>query len=181
MKDLLVKKNTLKAFALLDQRLAQPLKLLVAGGAAMILEYGHPEGTRDVDALSFQGFEKIEDIKDAIYAVAQELNIDADWINPYFGNFTFVLPKDYVSRLRQNFSGKHLQVLVLGPEDLLMMKLHAGRPKDDAHIRRLLKTQKINLKVVESQLQHLIDRGVSGSDKAAARLDDYLEDLGLDG
>lgn len=181
MKDLLVKKNTLLAFKLLDQHLRQPLKLLVAGGAAMILEYGHPEGTRDVDALSFQGFDKIEDIKEAIQAVAVELHIDADWINPYFGNFTFVLPKDYPSRLRNSFAGKHLSVVVLGPEDLLIMKLHAGRPKDDAHIRRLLKTQKIELQIVENQLQRLIDQGISGAERAAERLDDYLEDLGLDG
>jgi len=181
MKDLLVKKNTLQAFDLLDQQLKRPLKLLVAGGAAMILEYGHPEGTHDVDALTFQGFDNLEDIKDIIHSVAQQLNIDVDWINPYFGNFTFVLPKDYSNRLRESFSGKHLSVLVLGPEDLLLMKLHAGRPKDDAHIRRLLKTQKIDLQLVENQLQWLQDKGIAGSEKAALRLDDYLEDLGLDG
>ena len=78
------------------------------------------------------------------------------------------------------YKGDCLEVLVLGPEDLLIMKLHAGRPKDDTHIRRLLKTQKINLGFVEDHLHELIDKNIPGSEKALDRLDQYLEDLGID-
>jgi len=134
----------------------------------------------DVDAVTFRGFDKIEDFKNEIQTVAGEMDLSPDWINPYFGNFAVVLPPDYVERLRCGYLGKNLEILVLGPEDLLIMKLHAGRPKDDGHVRRLLKTQEINLKIVEAHLETLIDRRIPNSKKALDRLDDYLEDLGLD-
>ena len=153
---------------------------MVAGGAAMLLAYGLTEATHDVDAVTFKGFAKIEDIKPQIQSVAKEMGIAGDWINPHFGGFSFVLPENYASRLREVFKGKTLEVWVLGPEDLLIMKLHAGRPKDDSHIRRLLKTQALNLQLVESHLEDLIERGINGSQEALSRYDQFLEDLGLD-
>ena len=176
----LIRQTTLEAFSLLDEKLKRPLKLMVAGGAAMTLAYGMKEGTQDVDAITFKGFDKIEDLKQEIQEVAKKLDIPRDWINPYFGNFAFVLPEDYSDRLREVFCGKRLAVLVLGPEDLLIMKLHAGRAKDDSHIRRLLKTQKIDRVLVEKHLEQLVQKNIPKAQAALDRLDQYLEDLGMD-
>src|SRR6266446_7061414 len=106
MREPLIRQNLLRAFQVLDGAITQPLKLLVGGGAAMILEYGHLDRTRDVDAMVFQGFDKIEELKKAIRTVAKKLNLEPDWINPYFGTFTFVLPQDYSKRLRPVYNGK---------------------------------------------------------------------------
>lgn len=176
----LFREKTLEAFRELDLRLKRPLKLLVGGGAAMTLAYGMPEGTQDVDAVTFKGFDKIEDIKEEIQAVGRKLQIDPDWINPYFSNFAIVLPPDYTERLRTVFEGKNLSALALGPEDLFIMKLHAGRPKDDAHIRRLLKTQKMDLELVEEHLQNLFEKGLPKAEQALERFDQYLDELEIE-
>jgi hypothetical protein len=37
--------------------------------------------------------------------VAHELDIPADWLNPYFATFTHVLPMDFEARLTTVFEG----------------------------------------------------------------------------
>ena len=70
------------------------------------------------------------------------------------------------------FQGRQLRVDALGPEDLLVMKCFAGRDKDRAHARLLLRLAG-DLGIVDRQISSLMDRGYPKARRAA----DYFDDL----
>ena len=149
-----------RAFAALDARLPRSVTLIVGGGSAMMLAYGLPVRTTDVDAYPRDG--GLEDLQPAIREVAREQGLPNDWINPWYETFAYVLPPDYGARLRQVFRGERLGVMALGVEDLLVMKCFAGREKDVSHARALLKRQP-ELGIVERRLQDALrPRGEGG-------------------
>jgi predicted nucleotidyltransferase len=158
------------AFAALDRALDRSITLIVGGGTAMLLAYRLPVRTTDVDAYPSEG--GLEEIQPAIRAVARELKLAPDWINPHFETFAFVLPPDYGTRLRSIYEGARLKVMALGVEDLLVMKCFAGRDKDVGHARALLKRHP-DLGVVEGRIQALAEKGVSGAQDAL----DFFDDL----
>jgi len=152
------------AFRRLDGRLDRPVTLVVGGGTAMMLAYGLPVRTTDVDAYPVSG--RLDDFAPAIRQVARETGLAADWLNPHFETFAHVLPADYGARLRDVFQGARLRVAALGVEDLLVMKCFAGREKDVGHARALLRRQPD---------LGLVERGVPGAPEAADFLDDLRE------
>ncbi len=160
------------AFGALDRRLAQPMTLVVGGGTAMMLAYGLPVRTTDVDAYPTSG--RLDDASAQIREVAREVGLAPDWLNPHFETFAHVLPADYGTRLREVFAGNTLRVMALGVEDLLVMKCFAGREKDVSHARALLR-RKPDLNVVERRIEELVERGVPGALDAADFLDDLRE------
>jgi len=159
------------AFRALDARVEAPVTLIVGGGTAMMLAYGLPVRTRDVDAYTATGH--LDDLAPALRDVARELGLSSDWLNPYFETFTHVLPPDYGSRLREVFAGGRVRVMALGVEDLLIMKCFAGREKDVGHARALLKKGP-DLALVDGRIQQLIEKGIKGAREAG----DFLDDLG---
>jgi len=160
------------AFAALDARLAGDVTLVVGGGSAMMLGYGLPVRTTDVDAYPIGS--RLEDIADLVREVGREVGISQDWLNPYFETFAHVLPADYGARLKEVFTGTRLRVLALGVEDLLIMKCFAGREKDVGHARALLRRSP-DLGIVERRIDELLARGVQGAADAADFLDDVVE------
>jgi hypothetical protein len=160
------------AFAALDARLDAPVTLIVGGGTAMMLAYHLPVRTSDVDAYPREG--SLDDIAPAVRAVARELGLPADWLNPHFETFAHVLPPDYGSRLKPVFEGRRLRALALGAEDLLVMKCFAAREKDVGHARALVK-RRPDLRLVEARLQELADRGVLGATEALDFFDDVTQ------
>jgi hypothetical protein len=164
-----------KALELLDSAVTENARLIVGGGAAMVLAYQHPLATQDIDAFSAKGGLTLAQLDQAAKGVAKALDLEPDWLNSHFDTFTAVLPADYASRLRPVFKGQHLTVEALGPEDLLIMKCFAGRSKDLPHARRLLKVG-ANLDIVDRQLTLLIEKRYPNAQKAAEFFDD-LRDL----
>lgn len=158
------------AFGALDSRLDRPVTLVVGGGTAMMLAHGLPVRTTDVDAYPIRG--GIEEIAPHVRAVARELGLSPDWVNPHYETFAHVLPADYGARLREVFAGERLRVMALGAEDLLVMKCFAGREKDVGHARALLRRGP-DLGIVEGRIEELVERGVAGAQDAA----DFLDDL----
>lgn len=163
------------AFAALDRRLAEPVRLVLGGGTAMILAHGHPVATTDADAFPTRG--TLKELDPHAKAVAKELDLEPDWLNPWFTTFTHVLPSDYGQRLITVFEGEHLKVDALGAEDLLVMKVFAGRDKDRPHTMRLLKIAK-DLELVDRHLSELIQKRIPGAQKAADLFDDLRERIG---
>lgn len=159
-------------FGALDRRLVLPMILVVGGGTAMMLAYGLPVRTTDVDAYPVSG--RLDDVSVQIGEVAREVGLPPDWLNPHFETFAHVLPADYGTRLREVFAGKTLRVMALGVEDLLVMKCFAGREKDVGHARALLR-RKPDLNIVERRIEELVERGVPGALDAADFLDDLRE------
>jgi len=161
-----------RALGLLDAELTAAARLIIGGGAAMVLAYKHPLATQDIDAFAAKGGLRIADLDGAAKRIAKKLDIEPDWLNSHFDTFTFVLPVDYASRLRRVFDGRHLAVDALGPEDLLIMKCFAGRDKDLPHARKLLRLAS-DLTIVDRQLARLVESGYAGAEKAA----DFFDDL----
>jgi hypothetical protein len=168
----------LRALSSLDQRAQGPALLVVGGGAAMVLAYQHPIATQDVDAFAAKGGLRMAELDAMARAVAEELQIEPDWLNAHFETFTAVLPRDYATRLRSVYAGKHLRVDALGPEDLLVMKCFAGRDKDLPHARKLMHAA-TDLSVVDRQLAYLIERRYPGAERAADYFDDLRDEAGL--
>lgn len=108
--------------------------------------------------------------------VARDLSLPGDWLNPHFETFLFTLPADYESRLKTVFTGEHLVVNALGPEDLLILKCFAGRDKDIPHARALVK-KGANLNFVEKHIHHLMDKSILGAGAARDFLDDLLDEM----
>jgi len=161
-----------EAFEALDARLPSDVTLVVGGGSAMMLGYGLPVRTTDVDAYPIAG--RLDDIAALVREVGREVGLSQDWLNPYFETFAHVLPADYGVRLKEVFAGRRLRVMVLGVEDLLIMKCFAGREKDVGHARALLR-RKPDLGIVERRIEALVARGVHGAADAADFLDDLME------
>ncbi len=57
----------------LDAEVDQPARLVIGGGAAMILAYGHTLATQDVDAFAAKGGATIAELDAAAKRVAAEL------------------------------------------------------------------------------------------------------------
>lgn len=167
------RQTMLKALELFDQKIGFPVKLIMGGGGAMILAHGFPIGTYDIDAVPLQT--PFEDLDGVVKEVAKELNISPDWLNPYFSTFAHNLPKDYADRLIRVFAGRHLTVDALGREDMLIMKLFAGRQKDVPHAKLLIKSG-VDMELIENHLGSLQEKRIPGVDRAFDFLDDILED-----
>lgn len=169
------KSLALKALKSLDEKLADsPLPkvtLTVGGGGAMILKHDYSGSTVDIDAVPSNV--DFEELKPFMAEVAKELKIAPDWLNPYYQAFTIYLPKDSKNRMSDIYVGKKLLVKSLGAEEVLIMKLMAGRAKDMSHIKHLLK-MKIDISIVENRLQELKTLFPKLADKALDLLDDLL-------
>lgn len=150
------KSLALEALKRLDAKLVRAdfprIVLAAGGGGSMILEHGYSGATADIDAVPINS--EFEPLKPFMQEVAQELKIDADWLNPYYSAYTVYLPADAKDRMVDTFVGKRLIVKTLGAEDVLIMKLMAGRAKDLPHTRHLLKKD-LDLKIVEKRLEQL--------------------------
>lgn len=161
-----------EALASLDAAIDASVTLIVGGGAAMVLAYDHPLATQDIDAFAQKGGLSMSDLDGAAKQVAKELGIAPDWLNEHFVTYTTVLPDDYASRLRTVYEGEHLTVRALGPEDVLVMKCFAGRDKDIAHARRLMRVCE-DLDLVDAHLARLSARRIPRAREAA----DFFDDL----
>ena len=162
----------LKALACLDGEIDASVTLIVGDGASMVLAYDHPLATQDVDAFPQRGGLAMSDLDVAAHRVAKHLDIEPDWLNEHFVTYTTVLPDDYASRLRTVYEGEQLTVRALGPEDVLVMKCFAGRDKDIAHARRLIRACD-DLDLVDAHLAALSDRRIPRAREAA----DFFDDL----
>lgn len=170
------KAQMLAAIAALDAKVKVPLQFLLGGGGAMVLAYQFPVATQDLDAILIKSSLTEGDIHAEIQAVATELSLPKDWLNPYFGTFLFTLPKNYAERLKNVFSGRFISVEALGKEDLLVLKCYAGRDKDIPHAMALLK-KGADIDFVEKHLRSLIDLRIPGSQAACDFFDDLVDSL----
>jgi len=177
----LTKESALSALKRLDDLMASeglaPMSIAIGGGGAMVLAFDFPGVTKDIDAapVSMSPNMNFESIKKFVPVIAKELNLAGDWLNPYFQTFTHYLPNDAKSRLKEVFKGHVLRACALGAEDIVIMKLMAGRAKDLTHIRFLLKNEKLEFDVIENRLEELQEIYPKEAGKALDLLADLLE------
>ena len=147
--------------------------LVTGGGASMLLAHGFGGKTNDIDGVPTNI--SFDDIKVLTEKIARVLQIDHDWLNPHFQTFTIYLPADSRDRMIKIYEGPHLVVESLGAEDILIMKLMAGRAKDRAHIKHLIK-RGAQISIVENRLQELKEKNLYAAlaEKALDLLDEEL-------
>jgi len=171
---LLQKEKMLEALNCLDLKLTQNVTLIVGGGSAMVLAHGFPLGTYDIDAVPKNM--NLQEIDVQVKAVAKELNLPSDWLNPWFATFSHTLPQDYGNRLIEVFQGSHLNALALAKEEMLIMKCFAHRQKDVGHAKALIK-KGVDIEKVKSHIEFLESKGISGASEALTFLEDIEDQL----
>ena len=91
------KSELIELFTELDKELETSVDLILIGGAAMILHYGALRTTRDIDVLFLRG--DTSEIRSAIKAVAENRQLNDDWMNDAAKSFTAIFLSDFYHRL----------------------------------------------------------------------------------
>ena len=100
----------------------------IVGGAALALRYpddAEVRTTRDVDAV----WEPRAEVGEVIAELAAERGLEADWINPAAASWLRTDPP--------NPAEGQFEIVIATPEQLVAMKLAAGREQDLADLRIL--------------------------------------------
>jgi len=121
----------------LDKEVTYHFKIVIVGGAAMIIHFGATRATRDVDAI-VEG-DNMREIKNAAKIVADKFDLDHDWLNDSVKGFANILPPDFHKRITKLELNLHnLEIFVLGIAEQLTMKIIALREQDLEDIEVLL-------------------------------------------
>ena len=115
------KKEMLSFFEEINRRLAFKNKqgeIIIAGGAALTLVFSARDSTRDIDAI----FHPREDMTKIIKSMADEYNLNQDWMND--GVKGFITDK---MKFEQLYSYSNLTVSSIDATGLLAMKLTSAR------------------------------------------------------
>ncbi len=152
MKILLDKKTILELFNALNQKLHKENvqgELYLVGGAVMCLNFNTRPSTLDIDGY----YAPKTKIKEAAQKVAEEFNINTDWLNDAVKGF--LSPHGNFSEYLEL---SHLKIFCAHPEYLLAMKclcMRLGKEfHDESDIRYLLRYLNITksedaLKIIE--------------------------------
>jgi hypothetical protein len=138
MSDSLDRNRLKEAFAALGKQVHQPTRVLIGGAGALILGGELNRATTDCDVLLSQP--DIGQFQRDIRTVAEGCGLPSGWLNGSAQTYAEILPPDYESRLHSLPPFGRLQVMVLHRQDVLVMKLYAGRPRDLADIAILAPT-----------------------------------------
>jgi len=152
--DKLLLVNALKE---LDRQLTYHFKIVIVGGAAMIIHFGATRATRDVDAI-VEG-DNLREIKQASKIVAEKFQLDEDWLNDSVKGFASILPPDFQKRItRLELDLCNLEIYVLGIAEQLIMKIVALREQDLEDIEVLLPQLTENDKQTVINNMHYINK-----------------------
>lgn len=128
MKTILKSADIIQALELLSEKLKQvdvKGEICIYGGAALLLAFDAREATRDIDVV----FSNPQILRDAAKSVAEELEIDKDWINDGVKGF-ISHAEDIVSDGMPQFS--NLRIVRPSAEYLLAMKCMSARAQEVA-------------------------------------------------
>jgi hypothetical protein len=148
-------------FQALDEELAKrkirkPVRLAVVGGIYMMFFLKNRASTKDVDVipLDFPDTTEPNDetkvFRSAVNAVAKRYQLRRDWMNDVVAAFTQELGTLNLWRAYAN-----LEIYVPNAECILVLKLLAGRDKDEDDILALCEMLDIQTR---EQAQALVDR-----------------------
>jgi hypothetical protein len=155
--------------------IAKPVRLVVVGGAFMISFIKNRTATKDVDIipLSFPDTMKQDQttkaFRSASNAVAKKHGIRRDWINDVVAAFA---PEVGPVTLWHDYA--NLQVYVPAPEYILVLKLLAGRDRDEDDIQALCTLLNVQSR---ERAQELVDRYTSPQWQLECNLNATLDAL----
>jgi hypothetical protein len=160
-----------------NQGLKKPVRILLIGGAYMLLFANAPRSTKDIDIfwLDEDGFQRAyAPLRESVQAITHKHDLDAGWLN-YLAQMLMydevVVPD---GKLWKRFGPLH----VYAPEVqyILALKITAGRQKDLEDCAILLLKTKIRTR---QQAQQLLDRYIlpGGQQKNAESIENALNQL----
>ena len=160
-----------------NRGLKQPVRILLMGGAYMLLLANAPRPTKDIDIfwLDEDGLQRAyAPLRESVQVIKQKHDLDADWLN-YLAQ---ILMGDEVivpdGKLWKQF--RPLYVYAPPDEYILALKINAGRQKDLDDCDILLPKTNIRTRV---QAQQLLDRYIlpNGQQKHAESIETSLNHL----
>ncbi len=139
----------------LDKLLTCHYKVIIAGGAAMIIHYGASRATRDVDAIIEGG--NLYKIRDAARKIADKFNLNDNWFNDSIKGFANILPPDFQERTKAlQIELSNIEIYAIGIAEQLIMKIIALREQDLEDIEILLpKLTEEDKQVVLRDIDHI--------------------------
>lgn len=163
---------------LADRGVGQPVRMLVIGGAFMLLQIHNRLTTDDVDVF----FKDIEDTsisplyqqcKDAVRAIASRHHLKGNWLNDRMGDSLRETGRVPPGTLWRTYGV--LEVYLPPAEFILALKLMAGRQKDRADILALC--QELQIRDRE-QAQRLVDLYIPDKElQQLSELEDTLDEF----
>lgn len=105
--------------------------LHIVGGAVMGTEFSARDATADIDVFDYQPHGSVED---AAAKVALEMGLPRSWLNQQAGVY---VPRGADWRGSASFDHPNLHLYAIAAEQLLAMKIQAGRPTDAEDIATL--------------------------------------------
>src|SRR5579885_3330944 len=163
------KREIEKYLKMLGQELATEQrtgKILLVGGAVMVLIVGNRVSTRDIDA-SFEN--EAAAIREAVLHIARQEELPPDWLNDGAKGFLYSIPPVF---LWKSYPG--LEVYLPSLDYLLAMKIIAGRPQDIVDARALV--QHIGLSDPQ-EVMDILQRYIP-SQYLTARVQYIIEEIG---
>ena len=157
------------------RKLHKPVRLAVVGGVYMMFFFKNRASTKDVDVIPLDFPDTTEPnqatraFRSAVNAVAKRYQIRRDWMNDVVAAFTQELGALSLWRSYTN-----LEIYVPNAECILVLKLLAGREKDEDDI--LVLCEMLNIQTRE-QAQELVDRYADKSWQKECVLDKTLDAL----
>jgi hypothetical protein len=136
--------------------LKKPVRILLIGGAYMLLLANAPRSTKDIDIfwLDEDGLQRAyTPLRESVQIIKQRHNLDADWLNYLAQMLVYdeVIVPD--GKLWKRFGPLH--VYAPPPEYILALKIAAGRDKDLTDCAILLSKTQIRTR---EQALHVVER-----------------------
>jgi hypothetical protein len=155
----------------------KPVRILLIGGAYMLLLAYAPRSTKDIDMfwLDEDGLERAyTPLRESVQAITQKHTLDTGWFNylaQMLTNHEVIVPR---GKLWKRFGPLHVYAPEV--EYILALKITAGRQKDLDDCAILLPKTKIQTR---KQAQQVLDRYIlpSGQQKNAERIENALNRL----
>jgi predicted nucleotidyltransferase len=161
-----------------DRGVEKPIRVLMIGGAYMLLLTKMQRSTDDVDILWLDEEDAlqraIDALREGVQAVAEKQHLEPDWFN----YMTHLLMYDVVTIPKGTLWKRlgPLHIYVPPKEYILALKILAGRKKDIEDSNVLLRYVKIKTR---QQARRLLDRYVSPAAQAtnAEEIEQALQEL----
>jgi hypothetical protein len=139
-----------------NRGLKKPVRILLIGGAYMLLFANAPRSTKDIDIfwLDEDGLQRAyAPLRESVQAITRKHDLDADWLN-YLAQMLMydeVIVPD--GKLWKRFGPLH--IYAPPPEYILALKIAAGRDKDLADCAILLSKTRIRTR---EQAQQVVEK-----------------------
>jgi hypothetical protein len=137
----------------LDTLLDEPFELHCIGGFAIVIAYGLPRSTNDLDYRTLFPYNRISELQrmavpgsplDKKYKVHLQHTAGVESI-----------PEDYEQRLTDPFAGrfKYIRILIPDPYDLVLSKLSRNADRDREDVEYLVKTCHLDAKILRERYE----------------------------